>query len=91
MLLRFETPTQFLDYFNEEKNTVHITDTNEKYRFSGSIPKEFPVILQSGPAHLTNDTVFRAVNIQKDQMDERLVHEAKSRQMQQQNQYVMSM
>ena len=42
MLLRFETPTQFLEYFNEEKNTVHTTDTNKIYRFSGNIPKEFP-------------------------------------------------
>lgn len=69
MLMRFDSKQEFLDYFNEENNTFHrgyITN----HRFHGDVPETYPVILQSGPRHLAEDVVFRAVDVRITEEDE---------------------
>lgn len=70
MLLRFDDRQEFLDYFDEEDNTLH-RGYMADHRFRGNIPETYPVILQSGPGHLAADVIFRAVDVRVTEEDER--------------------
>lgn len=93
MLLRFNDRQGFLDYFDKEGNTLHkgyIAD----HRFHGDIPETYPVILQSGPGCLTEDVIFRAVDVRVTEEDERerlLLQAARTTEKIQEQEYSMDM
>lgn len=61
MLLQFHSEEDFKDFFDEETHTVH-NGPQGTYRFSGRIPDEYPVFLQSGRKGIISEEVFRVIN-----------------------------
>lgn len=61
MVLRFNSKEDFMEYFNEENNTIH-TDLLATHKFFGEKPQNYPVLIQSGPSRLLSDIVFQRVD-----------------------------